>query len=141
MPVKPPPPAISGLAVHPSAFAASARGASIAKAGRHPTGTTVTYRDWRSATTTFTVLHAVKGMRRGHACVKLARGAKHPKRCTRYVKVGGFSHRDRAGRVTFHFSGRVRGHKLSPGSYKLTAVPRVGRTAGRAATVRFRIKR
>jgi hypothetical protein len=144
-PVHPSPPSqrptISGLALHPSMFPAATRGASIAKGKHRATGTTISYRDSLGATTTLAVLRTVSGMRKGRSCVKRTRKAKHPERCTRDVSLGSFSHVDNAGRVSFHFSGRVGGGALSPGSYLLSAVPRAGQTAGMAATAGFQIKR
>jgi len=84
------------------------------------------------------VLRPAPGIRRGRACVKPRRGQRG-RRCTRYVSLGGFRHRDRAGRVSFHFTGRVRGRKLSPGRYLLQALPRLNGRAGRAVTLGFRI--
>ena len=37
------------------------------------------------------------------------------------------------------FTGRLAGHKLKPGSYRLVATPRVGAMTGRAASASFRI--
>ena len=139
------PPKISSLAVHPSAFPAAAHGASIAVAKGKPkrkprkTGTTVTYRDSLSASTKFTVLRAELGMRTGRGCLAPSRRAHRPKRCTRYVVVGSFIHDDRASSIKFHFSGRIDGHALLVGSYKLTAVARAGRLTGKAVGVRFRV--
>jgi hypothetical protein len=138
-------PVISSLAVHPSAFRAATRGASITvpkgkrKRRHHKTGTTVTYRDSRSASTKFTVLRAEPGMRVGRSCVRPSRKAHHPKRCTRDVVRGSFIHHDKTSAIKFHFSGRIDGHALSAGSYELTAVARAGRLTGRAVTVRFRM--
>jgi uncharacterized delta-60 repeat protein len=129
---------LKGLAAHPRAFPAAVRGASVARRKRK-TGTTVSYTDTLAATTRFTVLKPVRGVRdkRGR-CVK-PRKPLRGKRCTRYVSVGGFKHADVAGRNSFHFTGRVRGRKLRPGRYRLRAVPSVGGTRGKAVTATFRI--
>ena len=58
---------------------------------------------------------------------------------TRYAAAGSFKHTDAAGLVRFGFSGRVAGHKLARGRYRLRAVPRNAAGAGRAVTARFRI--
>ncbi len=45
------------------------------------------------------------------------------KRCTRYPAVrGAFSHKGKAGRNAFRFSGRVSNRKLAVGRYRLRAV-------------------
>jgi hypothetical protein len=58
----------------------------------------------------------------------------------RYVLVGSFTHSDLTGRNSFHFSGRVGGGKLTPGSYELEAIPRAanGKT-GLPTIVAFRV--
>ncbi len=139
--------AVSSLKVKPHTFPAAGRGAQSITRTRtrtrtraRRTGTTISYRDTQAATTTFTVLRPRRGIKRARKCVKPRRG-QHGRRCTRYVAVGKFTHRDRAGANSFHFTGRVRGHKLSPGSYRLRAVPRFARRNGRTITASFRIVR
>jgi hypothetical protein len=43
--------------------------------------------------------------------------------------------------VSFHFTGRIRGHKLSVGNYRLVAQPRNAAGLGKKSTARFRIIR
>jgi hypothetical protein len=52
--------------------------------------------------------------------------------------VGSFTHRDSAGAVSFHFTGRVRGRKLEPGGYRLLAA-RLSGQAGDTTRIAFRI--
>jgi hypothetical protein len=104
-------------------------------------GTVVTYDDSVAATTTLTVQRPAIGRRKGGACVKATRRPPKSKRCTRYVRVGSFTHPDTAGHNSFRFKGRVGGRKLKPGAYRLRAVPRNAAGAGKAATRRFRVKR
>jgi hypothetical protein len=132
--------AVSRLRINPHTFPAATRGAGIGRARKRRSGTTVSYRDTQAATTTLTVLQPARGIRRGRSCVKPRRGQRGS-RCTRYVTVGKFTHRDRAGTNSFHFSGRVRGRKLKPGSYRLQAVPRFAGRNGRAVTNSFRVVR
>jgi hypothetical protein len=108
-------PTLSGLSVKPGAFAASGAGA------------TIRYSDSVAATTTFTVLRCTK---------PLAHGA----RCARFVKVGSFSHRDRAGRNTVPLRARIGRATLSPGFYKLQARARAGRKTGNTVTAKFQIR-
>ena len=110
--------AISRFGLRPTRFAAAGRGGSIARKRR--TGTTVTYRQFARGRTTF----VVRALRRGR----------------HFVKVGGFSRAGKAGSNRFHFTGRVKHHKLRPGRYRLDASAGTGsskRTVRRA----FRIVR
>src|SRR5207248_702549 len=95
-------------------------------ARRATTGTTISYQDTLAATTTFTVLQSSAGIRRGKSCVAPPkRPSRHrAKRCTRFRVMGSFTHVDAAGANRPHFSGRLRGRKLKPGSYRLQAVAR-----------------
>jgi hypothetical protein len=73
-------------------------------------------------------------------CVKPTRARPSGKRCTRYLSVGSFRHRDRVGVNRFRFSGRIGGLKLGPGPYRLKAVA-LGPSgaASRVISARFRI--
>jgi uncharacterized delta-60 repeat protein len=119
------PAVLSRLAIRPRAFPAASRGATITRRKRK-TGTRISYTDSLAAVTTFKVFRR-KRVRCGR------------KRCTRFKSVGGFKHADVAGRDSFHFTGRVRGRKLRPGSYRLRAVPSVAGVRGAAVTTAFRI--
>jgi hypothetical protein len=136
----PPPrrPRISGLKLVPRAFIAAARGGAIAA---RRTGTTVSYTESRPATTTFVVQRPAAGRRVGRACARPSRRNHAHKRCTRWIGVGRFTHRGRTRLIRFHFTGRVNGHKLRPGRYRLHAVPRSTAGAGPAANARFEVKK
>jgi hypothetical protein len=128
-------PSVSSLKLSPRTFVAASRGASIAGVS---TGTTVSYIDSLAGKTAFHVLRPSRGVKVGHSCLKPRRG-RHGKRCTRYPSIGSFSHVDVAGANSFHFTGRVRHHKLHRGSYRLSATPKVGSTKGSEIRVSFRI--
>jgi hypothetical protein len=139
-------PVLRHLNVNPSRFRAAGRGATIVapvRGKRRPrTGAQVSYSDSTAATTTFTVLKVVAGVRHGRGCVRLnGRAPRHARRCSLLVRIGTFTHRDVRGRNSFRFSGRLRRRKLSPGSYVLRAIA-AGRS-GKSAPVsaRFRIVR
>jgi Bacterial Ig domain len=148
-----PPPAIEGLRVSPARVTAAARGGSIAslpepsktargKRKQKQAGATVSYTDTEAATTTFTVLQVVRGVRSGHACVAPARhSSRHRKTiaCTRLVVVGRFSHRDSAGANSFRFTARVNGHSLKPGTYRLQVVPTLAGKNGAQASDTFTV--
>jgi hypothetical protein len=143
-PPGPPPPAapvvrISSARLSSTVFRAASRGASLTSR-RPPIGTDVRYRVSMAAKTTFAVLRPVTGHKRGNKCVA-GRPRTGQKRCTRYVPVGSFTHQDRAGNVKVHFSGRVRGRKLSPGRYRLTLTPKANDKTGKTVTLSFRIVR
>jgi DNA-binding beta-propeller fold protein YncE len=129
---------LSGLRISPSSFRAAGSGGSIARALRH-TGAKISYKDSQTATTTFTVLRAAAGVRHGAHCVATRRRKTTGRRCTRYTAVGSFRHADRTSTNSFHFTGRVRHHKLKSGRYHLRATPRFGGRNGRAVTKSFRI--
>jgi hypothetical protein len=107
-------------------------------------GTTISYTDSVAARTTFTVEHAVKGMREGKLCAappKHKRAGRKPKPCTRYVPLkGSFSHVDEAGRNIVRWTGALAGKPLSPGSYRLLARPVLGGVGGTTVRHTFTIK-
>jgi CSLREA domain-containing protein len=135
-------PALSGLGIHPSHVRPeSGRGpATRAKLRRHR-GATITYKDNMAAATTLKVQQPLPGFRTGHGCTA-KRPAHHKgavKRCTRFVTRGSFTHADRAGANRINFTGRIGGHALKPGRYRLLLTPRAGGKLGKSATVVFRV--
>lgn len=139
-----PAPSDSALRLSSTRFRAASRGGSVT-AARTPVGTTVSYGDSQTATTTFGVLRRAQGVRSGHACTAPPRHRKrgrHYVSCARYVAVGSFSHADIAGVNRLRFSGRVDGHRLTPGAYRLTATPRnAAGKSGAALSASFMIVR
>jgi DNA-binding beta-propeller fold protein YncE len=139
-----PPPALaslSGLSVSPNSLRAASSGASIT-ATKPKTGATVSYTDSQASTTTLTVLKPTKGFTRKGRCVtKRPAGQKNAKRCTLYRPAVSFSHTDKAGRNSFHFTGRIRGQKLKPGAYRLQAIPRFAGRNGATRTTGFKVVR
>ncbi len=127
-------PALSKLKAAPKTFAAASRGGSTGGT----VGTTISYTAATAGTTTFTVLAPRRGVSSAARCVKPKRG-KHGKRCTRYVSLGSFTHKDVAGFNTFVFTGRVRRHRLARGSYKLQGVSSANGHKSRAVTLSFRV--
>jgi hypothetical protein len=55
------------------------------------------------------------------------------------VSAGSFTHKDQAGNIKVHFTGRVGGKKLALGPYKLTLTPKFGGKTGRTVSLAFRI--
>lgn len=135
----PPPPAVAirALQLQPASFAAARRGASIARK-RTAVGSTLRFRLTRDASVTFTVQHKLTGRRQGRSCKAPSAHNRHGKRCVRYVAVrGSFSISALAGLTTRPFTGRVGGHALAPGRYRLVATARVD---GTKAATRFAFK-
>jgi virginiamycin B lyase len=132
----PPAPVISSASLSSPAFRAAARGASLTALSK--TGTDIRYRDSQAATTTFSVLRGTVGHKTGRLCVARA-PRKNQKPCTRFVSAGSFTHKDQAGNIKVHFTGRVGGKKLALGPYKLTLTPKFGGKTGRTVSLAFRI--
>jgi len=138
--ITPPVPAvISALSISPSPFSAAPSGATISKKAKKKYGATISWRDSQAASTTFTVLRPLTGRTQGHACTKPSKKNKHGRRCTYYSALGTFTHTDIAGANHLHFSGRIKGHRLTAGSYQLKAVAHNAAGNGTAALKTFKI--
>jgi hypothetical protein len=140
----PPPgakPTLGRLSVSPKTFRAASRGASAARTRRViPIGTKVSYQLSQAATTTFTLERKATGRRVNRKCVAPKRSNRTKPRCTRYVRVSGsFTRAGAAGANSFKFTGRLRGRKLAPGSYRLTGVAANANGKSTAATTTFNI--
>jgi hypothetical protein len=125
---------LSKLGIVPSVFVAADSGPTISRT----VGAQVSYEDTQAVTTLFTVFKRSRGVLHKHRCMKPSR-RRSGKRCTRWPVVGRFTHADRVGLNSFHFSGRLHGRKLKPGRYRLRARPRFAGPTGQAIEVRFRI--
>lgn len=133
-------PAITSARLSNTTFRATSNGPTLARTRRVPVGTTVSYHLSQAATTTFAVLRAVPGHQSRGSCLA-GRHRRHHRSCIRLVVVGSFARPDAAGDVSVHFSGRVRGRKLSPASYVLTLTPTAGGHPGRTIKLTFHIVR
>jgi hypothetical protein len=132
---------ISALTISPSAFFAAPRGATVSSAAKkRKYGAKITYRDSQAGTTTFTVLRPSSGRRQGSSCRKPSKRNRHGRRCTLLKKVASFTHVDRTGANSLHFSGRFKGRKLSSGAYTLQAVSHDAAGNGAAVRKSFRIR-
>jgi uncharacterized delta-60 repeat protein len=127
---------LAKLGITPAAFAAADSGPSIART----VGAQVSYENTQAATTMFTVLKRTRGVRHKRRCMRPGPN-RHGKGCVRWVVSGRFTHADKAGLNSFHFSGRLNGRKLKPGQYRLRARPRFAGPDGKAVEVRFQIVR
>ncbi len=118
-------PTLSNLTLQPSAFSTRAHKHS------HP-GTTISYHDSQAATTTITIQRQLPGVLKGHTCLtppKHPHGSPH--HCTRYATAGSVTHNDIAGTNTIRFDGRLNGHVLPAGTYRLLLAAR--NTAGQTS--------
>jgi hypothetical protein len=118
-------PIVGKPTITPFTFKAVASGPSVlAPTARR--GASVTIGRFDVASVAFTVQRVLPGRRQGKRCVKPTARNGRAKRCTRYIAVGGFrfSGQGLFGVVRFRFTGRVAGHKLKPGPYRLLGVPR-----------------
>ena len=132
---------IAHLKINPSSIVAAPKGPPVKPAKKKPRGGVVTYIGTEPATTTaFTAQRPAAGRVQAGRCVKPSHKNRHHKHCTRYVSVGGFEHHDAVGRGRFRFTGRVHGHTLGKGRYRLRALPRNTGGVGLAAYVGFRVK-
>jgi hypothetical protein len=123
---KTPAPKLSGLTVHPKKF-------------KSKNGATVSYTDNGAGTTTLTLLRSKGGFRSGSKCV--AKRPRHGKlkKCTILKKIGSITRTDHAGHNSFHFNGKVRGHRLAPGKYVLEAVTKVSGKKSKPVKATFRV--
>lgn len=76
-----------------------------------------------AATVRFTVERQETGRKVKGVCVKETRKNRKAKSCKRFVTAGLFSSTLAAGTVKATFGGRLKGKKLSAGTYRFTAVP------------------
>jgi hypothetical protein len=103
-------------------FRAAAKGGSVARKAR-PVGTKVSYKLSEAASAKFTVERAAKGRKKGKKCVAPNSHNRRRKSCRRYKRLkGSFTRASTAGANSFRFTGRLRGKKLRPGSYRLVMV-------------------
>ncbi|HMJ33351.1 MAG TPA: PKD domain-containing protein [Baekduia sp.] len=140
----PPPPApvaatVAGLRLSPATFRAARSGASATAAAAR-TGTRVSYTLNVAANTRFTIQRATSGRTVSGRCVKPTRSNGTRKPCTRFVAVrGSFTRTRAAGADRFTFTGRLTGHALTPGRYRLIATPAANGHTGTSSRVSFRI--
>jgi hypothetical protein len=119
-----PAPVIRNLSLSPGAFLPDRTASSVGAT----TGTHVTYAITVAATTRFDVLRIAPGRLvpgaggQGHYCQPALRPVPPAARCSRYVALRPFfTHQDRPGVNRLRFPGRLGGHALPPGPYRLTA--------------------
>ena len=116
-------PLLSRLHVTPARFRIGGRGG----------GTTIAFRLDTASKVTLTLQRVLSGHRKGKRCVT---GQKRGRRCTLLRSAGHLTVRTgHAGTNTVRFLGRLGGHQLAPGSYRLTATPAHGKRLSVRLTV------
>jgi 6-phosphogluconolactonase (cycloisomerase 2 family) len=131
------PPAISRVSLTNRKFAAAS-----ARKRRVKRGTVIRYTLTENATVSFAIKRKTVGRRVSNACKKKTRKNARNRKCTRLVAAGSFRAAATEGANRTHFSGKIRGHKLRPGSYTLTATATdAGGAKSKPVTLSFRIVR
>ena len=134
-------PFLGTFKITPSSFVAAKSGPSVGAAAA--TGAIIGYTLSAPATTKLTVHRVQPGVKKGKKCVAppKKKPAKKPKKCTRFLSRGSFTHVDAAGSVRFRFRGRVKGKTLKPGKYRLRAVATNESGVSNTVSKRFRVKK
>jgi len=142
-------PKVGSLQILPNALIAASRGpsATVSRSRRlsSRTGAKVSYTLNIAATVRFTVEQRLPGRRSGSGpagrCVAPTSANRDATRCTLVVKLrGSFTQSAGAGANAFHFTGRLAGAALKPGTYHLVAAPRAGAVTGPPTTATLRVK-
>ena len=132
---------ISKLTLSPPTFRAAPSGGSVIDLRTRTYGTVISYRGTESATTTFTIQRPTQGRMQGKACRKPSATNRRNKHCTLYLAVGSFTRTDLPGTIRLRFSGRVKGHKLPAGRYRVQIVASNRAGHSRPAYATFTITR
>ena len=130
----------SHLKLSRSSFVAARSGPS-AVASR-ASGTNITYNATDEGQTSFVVIRGMPGVKRGRRCATARKKVKQGgKPCTVFGEdlVGEFSANNEQGGNAYHFSGRVGGHTLKPGTYRLQATPETDGIYGKTLKTTFTV--
>jgi streptogramin lyase len=112
-----PPSFTKAPSLHPSRFRSSGRAG-----GRIPKGSALTFTLSEAATLKVQVSAPRPGRKVNGNCTAPGKSNRHKPACRRYVPLGTLSYNAKSGANRFAFSGRVAGHTLKPGSYRLSAI-------------------
>jgi len=118
-------PTLSAVAMSPTRFAVDPSGpveAQAAKKKRKAARKATTFRYTLSEPARVAIAfgRVITGRRVGKGCVKGTRKNRSEKRCTRYVKAGGFAAAGSPGRNARRFAGKIAKRRLAPGAYRAT---------------------
>jgi hypothetical protein len=130
---------VSSEALSPAALRAAPSGPSAVTAiGRY--GAVVTYTLTTASDVRFTIAKAEPGRTSSARCVRPTKANQSAPRCPRLVALpGSFTRAGSSGVNRFRFTGRLAGHELAIGSYRLIATPTADGKIGLAATAPFRV--
>ncbi len=125
--------------VSPDAFAAAPRGPSAVTAMRRY-GAEVVYTLNTASDVRFTIAKVEPGRTSSGRCVRLTEANYSARRCIRLVALpGDFTRTGSSGVNRFRFTGRLAGHRLAIGSYRLIATPTAGGKVGHTTAAAFRV--
>lgn len=132
-------PTVGRETLSPAAFRAAPSGPdALAAKGRF--GSKVSYSLDKDASVRFAVAQRLPGRRAHGSCVKPTTATRKAPACTRLAAVpGGFTVSGFVGANSFRFTGRLTGHKLTPGTYELEATPSANGLVGRRTSASFQI--
>jgi hypothetical protein len=125
--------------VSPAAFLAAPRGPSAVTAMRRY-GAEVAYTLNKASDVRFTIAKVEPGRTSSGHCVRRTKANHSARGCIRLVALpGDFTRTGSAGVNRFRLTGRLAGHKLAIGSYRLIATPTAGGKIGHTTTAAFRV--
>ncbi len=112
------------------------------KACKRPIRLRVSFTLASAAEVNFKVERVALGRRVKKRCRAPTRANRHHRACTRLIVLRGtVVHAGKGGANSFTFNGRIGGHLLGPGTYRLIATPSSGGLTGAARSATFRIVR
>jgi hypothetical protein len=133
--------AINGLRMSPSSFRAALKGAMVRAANLKP-WSRVSYSVSFASKVRFSFERPRAGRRAGSRCVKPARSNRKGKSCIRYLPVKGSFTRSRPrGNDRFTYTGRLSGHRLPAGRYRLIVRATASGVSGAPKRVGFTIRK
>jgi hypothetical protein len=107
---------------------------------KRPVKLRVSYQLSTSAQVSLTIARLLPGRRVNGRCVSSTQENRRHHRCTRIVPVSGtLTIHGHTGSNSFSFNGRIGGHRLGPGGYRLTAIATASGQAGSLASITFAI--
>jgi len=134
------PPAISSLSLARRTFRVGPRPRGGSRRVR--SGTAFRFTLSEAARVSFTIERATSGRRVRGRCRAPTPRNRRARRCTRYVRAGGFARQLALGRRRVSFSGRLRGRALRRGRYRVVIVARDGAgNRSRRHSAAFRVVR
>jgi|GEM_PF-3606191 len=132
--------AIDGLKISPRLFRAALSGPTV-RVGNLKPWSRVTYEVNVASKVFFSFERPSFGRTVGKRCVKQSKGNRTNKRCIRYLPVkGSFTRTRPKGGDRFTFTGRLLGHRLKAGRYRLIARATAGGASGASKRVAFQIR-